>query len=65
MGIGNSRLPWGKVTSTPQAPKPKEQLQNYEDYELIQLRRTIANNPEMFVLNNLMMCIQFFENYEE
>lgn len=35
------------------------------DVETNWLRRTIRNQPEFFVLNNLMMCIQFFENYEK
>ncbi|XP_076285469.1 uncharacterized protein LOC143211565 [Lasioglossum baleicum] len=37
----------------------------YEDVELVRLRKMIQNNPESFVLNNLMMCVQFFRNYEE
>lgn len=37
----------------------------YEDMEIKWLRRTIRNDPEVFVLNNLMMCVQFFGNYEE
>lgn len=37
----------------------------YEDVELMRLRKMIQNNPESFVLNNLMMCVQFFKNYEE
>lgn len=36
-----------------------------EDQELKILRRTIEHTPEIFILNNLMMSVQFFENYEE
>lgn len=36
-----------------------------EDMEMKWLRRTIRNEPEHFVLNNLMMCVQFFGNYEK
>ncbi|KAL2723492.1 Protein MB21D2 [Vespula maculifrons] len=36
-----------------------------EDNEMKWLRRTIRNDPQYFVLNNLMMCVQFFENYEK
>lgn len=36
-----------------------------EDEELKILRRTIEYNPEVFILNNLMMAVQFFENYDE
>jgi hypothetical protein len=60
MGIGRSKGP-SKVRDA----KSSEQVPNYEDVELMMLRRTILRDPEMFILNNLMMCIQFFENYEE
>lgn len=36
-----------------------------EDPDLKIIKRTIEKDPEMFILNNLMMCVQFFENYEE
>lgn len=36
-----------------------------DDEELKILRHTIEYNPEVFVLNNLMMSVQFFENYDE
>nr|XP_033330177.1 uncharacterized protein LOC117222539 isoform X1 [Megalopta genalis] len=41
------------------------QESEYEDVELLRLRKMIQNYPESFVLNNLMMCVQFFKNYEE
>lgn len=56
MGIWNSR---------PQIKSPRRQVDEYEDLELRLLKRTIARDPNSFILNNLMMCIQFFENYEE
>ncbi|EZA54100.1 hypothetical protein X777_05949 [Ooceraea biroi] len=61
MGIGIS----SRTKGPKQDAKPSKQVPNYEDDELILLKRTIARDPEMFILNNLMMCIQFFENYEE
>ncbi|KAM0736115.1 Cyclic GMP-AMP synthase-like receptor 2 [Formica fusca] len=45
--------------------KPCKQIDENEDVELKLLRRTIARDPDSFILNNLMMCVQFFENYEE
>ncbi|KAL6423010.1 hypothetical protein ACFW04_010475 [Cataglyphis niger] len=42
-----------------------KRLDENEDVELQLLRRTIAKDPDTFILNNLMMCVQFFENYEE
>ncbi|XP_012227936.1 uncharacterized protein [Linepithema humile] len=50
-------------------PKTKEKIpkpvDEYEDIELMLLKKAIEQEPESFILNNLMMCIQFFENYEE
>ncbi|KAK2575538.1 hypothetical protein KPH14_011258 [Odynerus spinipes] len=43
----------------------ENQYREAEDVEMKWLRRTIRNEPEFFVLNNLMMCVQFFGNYEE
>lgn len=37
----------------------------YQDIELVLLKETIKNDPECFILNNLMMCVQFFKNYDE
>lgn len=36
-----------------------------EDPDFKMLRRTLEHNPEIFVLNNLMMSVQFFENFDE
>ena len=44
---------------------PGNRNDEYEDTELLLLRRAIERDPESFVLNNLMMCVQFFGNYEE
>lgn len=44
---------------------PSSQVDDYEDVELILLRKSIKKDPQNFILNNLMMCVQFFENYEE
>ncbi|XP_076645726.1 uncharacterized protein LOC143355097 [Halictus rubicundus] len=56
-----SRSKHGKRGTTNVASNEDE----YEDVELLRLRKMIQNNPESFVLNNLMMCVQFFKNYEE
>ena len=36
-----------------------------EDPELTRLRDSIKNQPDAFILNNLMMCVEFFKNYDE
>ncbi|XP_070167741.1 uncharacterized protein [Polyergus mexicanus] len=45
--------------------KSCKHINDNEDVELKLLRKTIAEDPNSFILNNLMMCVQFFENYEE
>lgn len=66
MGIVKSRI---KIGDSEKRSKQKsvasKQVDEYEDVELMLLRRAIVNDPDSFILNNLMMCIQFFENYEE
>ncbi|KOC66588.1 Protein MB21D2 [Habropoda laboriosa] len=47
------------------AGTPGSREEEYTDKELFLLRRAIQRNPEMFILNNLMMCVQFFGNYEQ
>lgn len=69
MGSGKSKIKIGKkgkaaAGSGPPTVNSRTGLE-YEDNELTLLRRTIKRNPEIFVLNNLMMCVQFFGNYEE
>ncbi|XP_017891833.1 uncharacterized protein LOC108632048 [Ceratina calcarata] len=39
--------------------------EQYNDPQLLYMKRTIEKNPEMFILNNLLMSVQFFGNYEE
>lgn len=55
----------GNNNRSKQKGAASKQVDEYEDVELMLLRRAIANDPDSFILNNLMMCIQFFENYEE
>ncbi|XP_066599846.1 uncharacterized protein [Prorops nasuta] len=71
MGIGNSksRSPLWRKKQTGGNAQDGTDLHSSpnipEDPELIFLRHAIARDPELFVLNNLMMCIQFFGNLEE
>lgn len=70
MGIVGSRLKNGlRGKGSNDASKldsaSSGQVDEYEDVELMLLRRSIKKDPESFILNNLMMCVQFFENYEE
>lgn len=54
-----------KPSIKPPEGRSPRQIDEYEDVELVLLRRAIEKDPKNFILNNLMMCIQFFENYEE
>ncbi|XP_019700732.1 uncharacterized protein LOC105191435 [Harpegnathos saltator] len=70
MGITMSKIkigPWGKEAKggSKVVDTPGSKMDNYEDMELMLLRKSIKRNPEIFILNNLMLCVQFFENYEE
>lgn len=66
MGIVKSRIKIGDSEKrSKQKSAASKQVDEYEDVELMLLRRAIVNDPDSFILNNLMMCIQFFENYEE
>ncbi|XP_011629957.1 uncharacterized protein LOC105422316 [Pogonomyrmex barbatus] len=68
MGIvkSKSRIDLGtKDNNRFKTREASKQVDEYEDVELMLLRRAIVNDPDSFILNNLMMCIQFFENYEE
>ncbi|KAG5313232.1 M21D2 protein, partial [Acromyrmex insinuator] len=55
----------GNTNNNGSKPKNAAKVEEYEDVELIQMKMAITNDPNSFILNNLMMCIQFFENYEE
>lgn len=37
---------------------------NYDQQEVLKLRTELLEDPQLFVLNNLLMSIMFFENYE-
>jgi len=77
MGIVKSRIKIDAQLGNSNGSKPKrnnngskpknvnKQVDEYEDVELMQLRMSITKDPNSYILNNLMMCIQFFENYEE
>ncbi|XP_029169266.1 uncharacterized protein LOC114939195 [Nylanderia fulva] len=66
----------GNWSSTINERKKRKKLQSskrdipskqdeYKDSEIELMRNAIKTHPDRFILNNLMMCIQFFENYED
>ncbi|XP_014469207.1 PREDICTED: uncharacterized protein LOC106741587 [Dinoponera quadriceps] len=68
MGIKGSKIKVGsrgKNGGSKGTDTPGSQANVYESVELMMLRRSLKKDPEGFILNNLMMSVQFFENYEE
>ncbi|XP_012282440.1 uncharacterized protein LOC105700827 [Orussus abietinus] len=66
-GKGRGRRYPGRAQRSPESQQGRSSQDFDEVYEqdLRLLRRTIVRDPEGFILNNLMMCVQFFKNYEE
>lgn len=67
MGISGSKMKFGKrkKDGSEGTNIPDSLVDDYEDVELMLIRKSIKRDPESFILNNLMMCVQFFDNYEE
>lgn len=34
-------------------------------YHKDRIRRELENDPQVFILDNLLMCIQFFDNFDK
>ncbi|XP_076632296.1 uncharacterized protein LOC143347193 [Colletes latitarsis] len=63
---GSRAKVYGKIGHDGQYKTPSlSNDEEYEDMEMLLLKRAIERNPEIFVLNNLMMCVPFFRNYEK
>lgn len=43
---------------------PPNQSRKYDDQVVNRLRDDLNDDPEMFILNNVLMSIQFYENFE-
>lgn len=42
-----------------------DSAQRQEDEAIAVLRRELLDDPQTFVLNNMLMSVMFFENYEK
>lgn len=54
-------------SKTKQEPKPSVDVvtvQKYDEITVNVLHRDLQETPELFVLNNILMNVQFFENYQ-
>lgn len=40
-------------------------LRKMQEYHLNRLRNELKNDPHGFILDNLLMCVQFFDNFEK
>lgn len=40
-------------------------LRKMQEYHLNRLRTELEKDPHSFILDNLLMCIQFFDNFEK
>lgn len=74
MGCGPSKEP--KTTVRPTKPKTKDvtkteqssglevmTVQKYDEIYVNVLFKDLKETPEMFIVNNMLMNVQFFENY--
>lgn len=47
----------------PSAPPPP-QIRSYDEDAIDRMRRQLNNDSDAFLLNNILLSVQFFENYE-
>jgi hypothetical protein len=53
----------GKRTNDVSQPEPPPQVKA-EDSGLERIRKTLNEDLETFLLNNVLLCVQFFEDFE-
>lgn len=46
------------------APAPALHLRSYDEEALDRMREELRTKSDVFLLNNILLSIQFFENYE-
>lgn len=56
----------GKGTPTvPARPASQEPAQSYDQEAIDRMRNQLRGDASAFLLNNIMLSVQFFENYEK
>lgn len=45
-------------------PAPPAQIRSYDDEAIERMRFQLYNDSDAFLLNNILLSVQFFENYE-
>lgn len=67
MGIFGSKNKFKKTPEMPQNLPPiiPSNTQKLEDNNLAKMRRQLYHDAPTFILNNLLLSIQFFSNYEK
>lgn len=46
------------------APPPSAQVRSFDEEALELMRYQLRNDADAFLLNNILLSVQFFENYE-
>lgn len=64
MGIFNSKNKFMNAPYLPPQTVNPTQPVVFEDESLMKLRTQLHTDPETFLLNNLLLSVQFFENYD-
>lgn len=69
VGVKEAPVPSSMVlAATPEPPpapaSPPLQLRPYDDEALDRMRYQMYNDSDAFLLNNILLSVQFFENYE-
>ncbi|XP_068630103.1 uncharacterized protein [Battus philenor] len=54
----------GAAAPTPVPLPAPTNFRSYDDEALERMRYQLHNDSEAFLLNNILLCVQFFENYE-
>lgn len=54
----------GPGTAPAQPPPPPAHVRSYDDEALDRMRYQLHSDSDAFLLNNILLSVQFFENYE-
>lgn len=53
-----------RPVSAPMPLPPQTQTRSYDEIALARMREQLRNDADAFLLNNILLSVQFFENYE-
>ena len=64
MGFWHSKLKNGDKAEGSYVRKPPNSTDNPEDAALSRIRKNLTHDLDTFLLNNILLSIQFFDNFE-